>query len=487
MKEILLILISCVLSHAAYAERLKASFGLLPKSVDTVNVNSAHEFRFLVEITARLVSSNGTEVSGDLARKWNISDDRRVYLFTIETNRKFSDGSIITTDDVVASLERTIRGGFSIHADVSNISSVQKIDGNAVRITLKNPDPFFIQDISYPEFSILSKADQTAPIGSQTFKVTSGPYFVNSWSEDKIILQKNTNYPAGISRNFEEIEFTEIRSADKEKTVQSIIDFKYDYFWAPNINRAQHQKLLDAGYKEFPTRNSYTFWITFNPKSKIFSKIHNRRAVQKIFFDNPIDVADRYPRIQNTYQIYHPQGPGRLSVDEAKHIYSSIKSTVISPYQTIRLVTFDGASYNQKICNTLKKYSLRCDLILISDFDEYKKILAKPDSYDAIIMNNDFSFDFLRKSLQIALYNERPLILVDEADAKLREAFERSKISTDSIEIIKLQRYIGERLLEKAYAMPLFFDTRVIYIRNKLDHSAWSETEWDYSLWKIQQ
>jgi len=52
------------------------------------------------------VTHDGLGVEPDLAEKWTISDDGKIYTFTLRPGLKFSDGSPITTADVKFSLER---------------------------------------------------------------------------------------------------------------------------------------------------------------------------------------------------------------------------------------------------------------------------------------------------------------------------------------------------------------------------------------------
>src|SRR4051812_42604736 len=61
-----------------------------------------------MEVFSRLVRVNnvGTDIEGDLASSWDVSDDGSVYTFHLRPEAKFSDGSPVTADDVVFSIER---------------------------------------------------------------------------------------------------------------------------------------------------------------------------------------------------------------------------------------------------------------------------------------------------------------------------------------------------------------------------------------------
>ena len=61
-----------------------------------------------MEVFSRLVRVNnvGTDIEGDLAESWDVSDDGSVYTFHLRPDAKFSDGSPVTADDVVFSIKR---------------------------------------------------------------------------------------------------------------------------------------------------------------------------------------------------------------------------------------------------------------------------------------------------------------------------------------------------------------------------------------------
>ncbi len=52
------------------------------------------------------VNNVGTDIEGDLAESWDVSDDGTEYTFHLRPDAKFCDGSPVTADDVVFSFER---------------------------------------------------------------------------------------------------------------------------------------------------------------------------------------------------------------------------------------------------------------------------------------------------------------------------------------------------------------------------------------------
>ncbi|MDY3997886.1 MAG: ABC transporter substrate-binding protein [Blautia sp.] len=130
----------------------------------------------------------------DIASSYEISDDLLTYTFNIRDNVKFHDGTTLTADDVVFTLNSILdeKVNSSIRSDFLQVDKVEKISDTCVSITLKEPFPplldkltvgivpahcFEGQDVNTAEFNI-------NPVGC-------GPYkFVSLEAGTKCVLTK---------------------------------------------------------------------------------------------------------------------------------------------------------------------------------------------------------------------------------------------------------------------------------------------------------
>lgn len=150
-----------------------------------------------------------------LAYKWKISADGKTYTFYLRDNLKFSDGSPITSADVVYSLRRlsdpkTASPYIWLIANVVNADAIGKgklsasdlgvtaPNATTVVINLVNPDQSFLQALTLPNAAIVPQK-VIAKYGQEWIDpshiVTSGAYMVKEHVVNGYVLaQKNPYY-----------------------------------------------------------------------------------------------------------------------------------------------------------------------------------------------------------------------------------------------------------------------------------------------------
>ncbi|WP_298019165.1 ABC transporter substrate-binding protein [uncultured Dysosmobacter sp.] len=151
--------------------------------------------------------------TGDLipavAEKYEVSDDRMTYTFTLREGVKFHNGDTVAAEDVVYSIERcadTSEGAPLVEA-FSVIQKVEATDDRTVAITISEPSNEFI---SYMTTAILpADYDQqdTAPVGTGPFK------FVSRAAQDNIVLEKFGEY-WGTPAYLDKVTYKIIENAD---------------------------------------------------------------------------------------------------------------------------------------------------------------------------------------------------------------------------------------------------------------------------------
>ena len=90
-----------------------------------------------------------------LAKSWKATDPN-TWVFTLREDVKFSDGSAMTSDDVVFSVLRAKQRTSDFKEYISTISGVEAIGDYSVKIITSKPNPILLNQLS--NIFIMSKA-----------------------------------------------------------------------------------------------------------------------------------------------------------------------------------------------------------------------------------------------------------------------------------------------------------------------------------------
>jgi peptide/nickel transport system substrate-binding protein len=143
-------------------------------------------YDYLVDVTPQ------NTIEPRLATKWDISQDGLTYVFTLADGVTFHDGSPLSANDVVWTFNRLRdpQNDTPTKDLYSNIVDIKATGDLEVTFTLKEPNPFFLFDLS-DNHALVMKADTQDP---GNFNGT-GPFSVTTYSpEDRIVLSANPNY-----------------------------------------------------------------------------------------------------------------------------------------------------------------------------------------------------------------------------------------------------------------------------------------------------
>ncbi len=125
-----------------------------------------------------------------VASDYKISEDKKVYTFTLREGVKFHDGSPVTAEDVEYSIMRCAGtdGNAPLVAAFSNIAQLTVQDARTIVITLKESDADFLASMD----TAILPASNADPAG---VAIGTGPYqFVSHTPQESFILERNEDY-----------------------------------------------------------------------------------------------------------------------------------------------------------------------------------------------------------------------------------------------------------------------------------------------------
>lgn len=139
---------------------------------------------------------NGTGLVPGLAESWEAGADGKSITFTVRQGIKFSDGTPMTVDDAVYSLQKVADPKASYGFAFEPVQTIEKLDDSHLKITLKTPYAALQSALSLFSSSVVSKAAHSkdaAAFGSKP--VCTGPWQVESYERgSQVVLVPNPNY-----------------------------------------------------------------------------------------------------------------------------------------------------------------------------------------------------------------------------------------------------------------------------------------------------
>jgi peptide/nickel transport system substrate-binding protein len=280
-----------------------------------------HMFENLVAFDAKF------QVVPQLAEKWEVSKDGKVYTFTLRKGVKFHNGREMTADDVRASVER-FRQIAPRRNELADITTLEVVDPSTVRLTLKQVNAAFLAAMANPicQLAILPKeAVEGKPINKADL-IGTGPYKFVEWVPDRWVrLTRFADYKpegkadaggfAGARHAYaDEIRFIPV--PEPGARVAGLQTGEYDFAdFMPSASMSQltadrSLRVVRLGPQNYPT-------VYFNHTGK-FKNLKLRQAVQAALnMDEIMQVAnDGDGRVDPGFyfkeQVWHTTAGGKL-------------------------------------------------------------------------------------------------------------------------------------------------------------------------------
>jgi peptide/nickel transport system substrate-binding protein len=257
----------------------------LPGSVATLDVSrEAGILNYVIALLCQeslLAIDEGGALVPSLASSWE-TPDPLTHVFTLLEGVTFSDGTPLTVDDVLASLElHTAADSTSALAYAYvGIDTVEQTGDRELTITLTEPNASFGWTMSPGTFQVHSKAfldEHGDRIGTpQVLLLGTGPYVVTELVPDShVSLEANPNWRGG------DVEVTQLRlDFIGEESTRQLAMRQGDIGLATNVSLDQvgQWEQID-GVEILTTTDNSLVTLAFNTTIAPFDDIHVRRAV----------------------------------------------------------------------------------------------------------------------------------------------------------------------------------------------------------------
>lgn len=300
---------------AVQAAPLHAAIAIAPESADPLRekgdlVLAQHCYARLVENAPRPANQTGSDWGGTLrpglAQSWTAEENSRgeveAYVFTLREGAHFQNGSPVTADDVVFSLQRMLQPNLEndssglmlfiqgareyLEGATEKVSGLEIINARTIRISLHTPYAGFLAALAHPRAAIVCRAfveQQGKEYGATPEKTCgSGLYRLESWEKgEKIWLVREKN--AG-SNSLAPNEVTLQITPDADKGLELFVEGEIDYLdTAVYPSLAQKLAPLAKADKQLHLLNaprSSMYFLAVNNAAAPFDSLLTRKALQ---------------------------------------------------------------------------------------------------------------------------------------------------------------------------------------------------------------
>ena len=278
-------------------DTLVVAVNSLPETLDPAGAYDPVSLFVIGNVYETLVRYDGESVYNvvpGVAASWEIDDFYQTYTFYLKGNIKFSNGNLLTAEDVkyslIRAMEMKLEPSWILRRviDPSNITignyNPQHDQIQDIRITLKYPYRSFIRILAFPVASIVDKETvemygehesgrETSWLNTHT--VGSGPYTLDSIKSDKLVLKRNPYYHGEWEKKF--VEKVEIRRYQSEGEKLEAME-KGEVDVAPlSISSFEEAKAISS-VKIVEVESLRIGFIGFNTKKAPFNNTDIRKA-----------------------------------------------------------------------------------------------------------------------------------------------------------------------------------------------------------------
>lgn len=384
-----------------------------------------------------------------IAESYEISEDGLDYTFHIRDDVTFHDGTPVTVDDVVFSIELYKDSEYQ-GSQISMLSSVEATDDSTVVCHLDSPYAPFLEGILSP--FITSKAYyESDPDAFVTSPIGSGPYkFVSRATGSNIVLEANEDYyrgaPAIKNISFEVIPDTATKAIALQTGEVSFAEIDSSVLTQLEANPA-------ITVTEVPT--SSFCYVSMNLEKEPFDNVLVRQAINyAIDRDNLVAVCyDGEAEVNSNICAKSRSG---YSEDQLQYTYDPEKAIELlaeagleTPYNLGEILVAEKYSNLATVIqNDLKAVGLEVT-ISVKEFNAYIGDLTS-GNYSITALNMTLEGD--TQSLEMAFTTDY-IGTANNArysDEEMDELFNQTRSETDSEKRLELFDQIFTKAQEEA-------------------------------------
>jgi peptide/nickel transport system substrate-binding protein len=269
-----------------------------PATLNAVLQSGLPEQQVLQYVSRQLLAFDPRlELTGDLASRWEVSEDRREYRFFLRDDAVWEDGRPVTSADAVFTIRRI--GDPKVPSPVfkplfENLESLEATGAYSFRARFRDADAAHLYGFAVPLLpahrfdgqAFLKARENRAPLAN-------GPYRLEKWkTQESIELTRNPRWN-GAPAHFDRIVFRIV--PENSVAYRALLEGDLDETWIdqPLKERSASDRRFSDCCRMIEFYNLDYNYIALNNRSPLFSDARVRRALTMLL-DRPSIVRGLY-------------------------------------------------------------------------------------------------------------------------------------------------------------------------------------------------
>ncbi len=447
----------------------------------TVYVGDWDIFQNLYSTLVEMASANAVRPA--LAERWTQSADGKHWVFYLRKNLRWSDGSSMTAEQIVASLKRSVKG--THHTNLSAyVESIKALPEHQIELLLKKTPPNFLTLLAFVDSSILhpdayknGKFSWDAP--------NSGAFRVVTYNDTKIEFIANPYYWDHIPNRITNAVIVRATSSPNERIAMMLKDPWDASQINPGIIQTTEQvEQLKQKYDVFVSTPDFLFCLFFSKKRTSKNKLNlaYRQYLLKSIYDGFWNHEKN--NSLRAGGLRFPKSKGAISVDQFDEIISNFKSNLFQKNKkipkNIEIVISHQTRQKpqaEKFLNILKSMGFKVKEIIVSGEDAHEKVRLSGD-FDLDVMYAGVSeYDPDTVWRYYNRYFAEPVATTEELD--------KAQLESDANKRNKMYQEFEKSAVEKALFIPLKYEPTYIVTSKRVILDPLLAADWGLQLFKL--
>ena len=368
----------------ALPSELNVYLPVLPANLDPSKIYTLTEWTLIYNLSRTLIGGGiSGEITPGLAKSWKVDTKNKSIEFHLDEIHS-SNGRLLEAQDVIETFNYILKmdGNTKLHIrDIFNICGkelcknaiVSSNLGKTITFNLTVNPYFVIPFLTLPDFSILPKEvllNTRKEFG--LYSITTGPYFISNFNENRITLKKNPFSNEISNINFDSINIIDLNKNNYNSIFKnaSFSVVRYPSFY--DFETQSNEKCYKSGY----------FWSRLAGVSKksILNKDHVLRRNIKIEIRKILQTAG----VSSSFNWLPPIT--KIELETAR-------DSGINKYKLVKKILISTFSYTKEqlaeIKKSLKITFVEAEIVALENTSDYVN-LVKSGNYDIALGQMSF-------------------------------------------------------------------------------------------------